>query len=152
MYSKEHPYPTHHTVFLDTSAIAAILNEDDPLHEKAIVYYKKMIADGYSFIITNFIIAETHVLLLKNTHSIAIGLQWLEEVAYQAFTVIRPHKEDEEQAIQLLKKYHDKAWSFTDALSFSIMEKLQIPYYFSFDDDFKQIGKFIDITRYIKRL
>jgi predicted nucleic acid-binding protein len=125
------------------------MNEDDPLHKAAIGYYKKIVADGYSLLLTNFIIAETHVLLLKNTHSIAVGLQWLDEVAYKAFNVVRPSEYDETQSIHILKKYHDKAWSFTDALSFQVMERLHIKYYFSFDNDFRQIGKFMDITHYL---
>ena len=136
-------------VFVDTSAIAAVLNESDQYHSQAIQGYKALIDNGYSRVLTNFVIAETHALLLKNTGNIALGLRWLSEVAYSDFTVVRPSRTEEEEAIRLLINHTDKQWSVVDALSFTIMEKLTIPYYFSFDEDFRQTGKFLDITRYL---
>jgi predicted nucleic acid-binding protein len=99
--------------------------------------------------IPNIPLAETHALLLKTTNNPALGLTWLREVAYTDFTVIRPSKTEEEEAVQLLTNHKDKLWSLVDALSFTIMEKLTIPYYFLFDEDFRQTGKFVDVTRYL---
>jgi predicted nucleic acid-binding protein len=96
-----------------------------------------------------FVIAETHALLLNTTRNIPLGLQWLREVAYTDFTVVRPSKTEEEEAVQLLSTHKDKLWSLVDTLSFTIMEKLTIPYYFSFDEDFRQTGKFLDIAYYL---
>jgi predicted nucleic acid-binding protein len=135
-------------VFVDTSAIAAVLNEGDQYHTEAVRGYKALIEKSYSRVLTNFVIAETHALLLNTTHNTTLGLTWLREVAYTDFTVIRPSK-TEEEAVQLLTNHKDKLWSLVDALSFTVMEKLTIPYYFSFDDDFRQTGKFLDITRYL---
>ena len=111
--------------------------------------YKALIDKGYSRVLTNFVIAETHALLLKTTHNTTLGLRWLREVAYTDFTVIRPSKTEEEEAVRLLTNHKDKLWSLVDSVSFTIMEKLTIPYYFSFDEDFRQSGKFLDITRYL---
>ena len=136
-------------VFVDTSAIAAVMNEGDEHHEEEVRGYKALIEKGYSRILTNFVIAETHALLLNTTHNTALGFKWLREIAYTDFTVVRPSKTEEEQAVQLLTNHRDKLWSLVDALSFTVMEKLTIPYYFSFDEDFRQTGKFLDITRYL---
>jgi predicted nucleic acid-binding protein len=148
-YDPKAPPHLSSLVFVDTSAIAAVLNETDQYHTQAVRGYKAVIDKGYSRVLTNFVIAETHALLLKNTGSIALGLRWLSEVAYTDFTVIRPSKTEEEEAVRLLTNHPDKQWSLVDALSFTIMEKLTIPYYFSFDEDFRQTGKFLDITRYL---
>jgi uncharacterized protein len=145
------PDSTNNIILTDTSAIAAIMNKNDQFHKKAVTFYKKILEEEYSLVLTNFVIAETHALLLKNTHDSSLGLKWLGEVAYQAFHIIRPDETDEKEAIKLLTKYDDKAWSLTDALSFRIMEKFSIDYYFSFDGDFKQIGKFLDITDYLDK-
>jgi predicted nucleic acid-binding protein len=69
--------------------------------------------------------------------------------ALKSAPVIRPSKTEEKEAVQLLTNHRDKLWSLVDALSFTIMEKLTIPYYFSFDEDFRQTGKFVDVTRYL---
>ena len=58
-------------VFVDTSAIAAVLNESDQHHAGAVRGYKALIEKGYSRILTNFVIAETHALLL-NTSTVVI--------------------------------------------------------------------------------
>jgi predicted nucleic acid-binding protein len=136
-------------IFVDTSAVAALMNARDPYHKQADAYFQKIIEGKYSIVVTNFVIAETHAILVGHAKSIPLGLRWLNEVAYKAFKVIRPSKEDEEGSIKLLNTYKDKAWSLTDAISFHIMEKLNIKYYFSFDDDFRQTGRFLDITRYL---
>lgn len=138
---------TDHIVFVDTSAIAAVMNKTDQHHQAAIRAYTRIVKEGYSAVLTNYVIAETHALLLNTTHNIGLGLQWLNDVAYIDFTVVRPSKDEEEKALQLLNRYQDKQWSFVDAVSFVIMEKFNIPHYFSFDDDFRQTGKFSDITR-----
>ena len=145
------PDSTNNIIFIDTSAIAAIMNKNDQFHKKAVSFYTKILDEEYSLVLTNFIIAETHALLLKSTHDGSLGLKWLGEVAYQAFHIIRPDESDEKEGIKLLTKYDDKIWSFTDSLSFRTMEKFSIEYYFSFDKDFKQIGKFLDITEYLDK-
>jgi len=141
-------FSSERIVFVDTSAIAAVINEADQYHRKAVKLYKELVENKYSLVITNFVIAETHALLLANTHKIALGLQWLLNVAYKDFMVVRPGKSEEEEAVKLLTMCKDKQWSLVDALSFTIMEKLFIPYYFSFDGDFRQTGKFLDIADY----
>ena len=141
--------PASHVVFVDTSAIAAVMNESDQYHDEAVGVYKSLVAKGYSRVLTNFVIAEAHALLLKNTRNPALGLRWLTEVAYTDFTVIRPSKTEEEDAVHLLTNHRDKLWSLVDALSFTVMEAFAISYYFSFDEDFRQTGKFFDITRYL---
>jgi uncharacterized protein len=143
------PYPSTRVVFVDTSAIAAVMNETDQYHRQALREYTRLVENGYSLVLTNFVVAETHALLLNTTRNNALGIKWLREVAFTDFTVIRPSKTEEEEAIQLLSTHQDKLWSMVDAVSFVIMEKFTISYYFSFDEDFRQTGKFLDVTRYI---
>ena len=54
--------------------------------------------------------------------------------------VIRARAADEERAKQILFQYTDKDFSFADAISFSVMERLAIRHAFSFDRDFAQYG------------
>ncbi len=136
---------------MDTSAIAAVMNKNDQFHKKAVAFYEKILEQEYSLVLTSFVIAETHALLLKNTHNNTLGLKWLNTVAYHAFHVVPIDTKDEKESIQLLNAYSDKEWSLTDALSFRVMEKFSIKYYFSFDDDFRQMGKFLDITYYLDK-
>ena len=54
--------------------------------------------------------------------------------------VIRARAADEERAKQILFQYTDKDFSFADAISFSVMERLAIRHACSFDRDFVQYG------------
>ena len=54
--------------------------------------------------------------------------------------VIRARAADEERAKQILFQYTDKNFSFADAISFAVMERLTIRLAFTFDRDFAQYG------------
>ncbi len=133
------------SVFFDTSAIAAIINKNDNNHKESLRILKK-IEQKYFNIISNFVIAETHALLLSRLNDIKIATEWLNN-AYNDFNVIRPEENIEKEAIKCIIKFKDKDYSFTDMLSFLIMEKLNVKYYFAFDKHFKQIGKFENIKK-----
>ncbi|MEK7534255.1 MAG: hypothetical protein AAB600_02850 [Patescibacteria group bacterium] len=54
--------------------------------------------------------------------------------------VIRVRAADEERAKQILFQYDDKDFSFADAISFAVIERLRISYAFTFDHHFTQYG------------
>jgi hypothetical protein len=53
---------------------------------------------------------------------------------------VRTRAADEELAKQIILRYQDKRFSFTDAISFVVMERLGIRFAFSFDRNFAQYG------------
>jgi predicted nucleic acid-binding protein len=55
-------------------------------------------------------------------------------------TIVRVRASDEERARQIIFRYQDKEFSYTDALSFVVMEQLGLTQAFSFDSDFAQYG------------
>lgn len=55
--------------------------------------------------------------------------------------VTRVSDDDEERAVEIIERYRDKAFSYTDATSFSTMERLRIEAAFSFDRHFQQFGR-----------
>jgi len=132
-------------VFVDTSAIGGIMDKNDEHHTLALKAYKRLQKLNFYFVVTNFIIAETHALLLK-VGNINIAREWLVKSAYKDFSVLRPGKDMEMEAVGKIDKYKDKDFSLTDMLSFLVMEKFGIKYYFAYDEHFGQIGLFNDIS------
>ncbi len=66
---------------------------------------------------------------------------WLFSV--QRITSIqRVKEEDEEKAKEIIKTYTDKDFSYTDATSFTMMERLSLKTVWAVDKDFVQYGKF----------
>ena len=53
---------------------------------------------------------------------------------------MRTRATDETLAKQLIYRYQDKRFSFTDAISFVVMERLGIRLAFTFDRNYSQYG------------
>jgi len=132
------PYPAR--VFTDTSFLAALIYERDGNHSKAVSILRSVNAQSIQFVLTNFIRAETHALLLaRASHYVAD--RFLDSLSNSPTNnLIRVTESDEQKALDLIAKYKDKDFSLTDATSFVVMERLGIDYALTFDDDFRQYG------------
>src|SRR6059036_3728455 len=115
-------------IFVDTSAIYALLDRGDRNHRAAAAILEAMTARRVQPLVTNFVVAETHGLLVARLGP-AIARRWL---FGNVWTVERVTAEDEDRARQILRGYDDKRFSYTDATSFAIMERLRLAEAFAF--------------------
>jgi predicted nucleic acid-binding protein len=127
------------TVFVDSSAFGALLNRTDALNMNATRILQGLRRDGRRLLTTNFIVAESHALILSRTNY-ATATRFLIEFDRTGFLLERITPEDEEAAKAIIVRYDDKLFSFVDATSFAIMERLGIAEAFTFDSDFQQYG------------
>jgi len=128
-------------IFVDTSAYFALIYEKDGNHEKARNFLE--LAEKHKLILltSNFIIAETHVLILRTPNlGYRIAKFFLEDIRTNLNKPERITEEDEERAIEIITKYSDKDFTYTDATSFALMERLGIRKAFTFDQHFAQYG------------
>ena len=123
-------------VMADTSAIYALLDRSDANHAQSVALLKKMRDTSDSIVITNFVVAETHALILSKL-GYPVARSWLEG---QCWPVERATLEDEERAVEIICSYEDKSFSYTDAVTFAVMERLGIRMAFAFDKHFVQFG------------
>lgn len=123
-------------VMADTSAIYALLDRSDANHAQSVALLKKMRDTSDSIVITNFVVAETHALILSKL-GYPVARPWLEG---QCRPVERATLEDEERAVEIICSYEDKSFSYTDAVTFAVMERLGIRMAFAFDKHFAQFG------------
>lgn len=126
-------------LFVDSSAVIALVNRSDHQHDAARRIETRLRAEHWSLFTTNFVRAETHAFLL-NRLGRGIALQTIQRMSSSAFTLLRVEEQDEERALDILTRYRDKTFSFTDATSFAVMERLAFNTYFSFDRHFIQYG------------
>ncbi len=127
-------------IFVDTSVLYAYFDKSDRDHSMAALQIQEA---QIPLITTNYIIDETITLLARNLGArlaYKIGSDLLKECFAK---IIRVSLDDEKKALEILHKYSDKKLSFTDCLSFVIMENLKIETAFTFDEHFRQYGKFI---------
>ncbi|TAK35108.1 MAG: PIN domain-containing protein [Chloroflexota bacterium] len=127
------------SVFLDTSAHYALADPRDDNHDQARAISQRLIAQRWRLFTTNFVLAETHALLLvRRGHTVAWRV--LQEIDRSTMTIVRVGLEDEKRARDIISRYDDKEFSLTDATSSAVMERLGISSAFAFDQHFTQYG------------
>lgn len=123
-------------VFVDTSAIAALLNSKDFNHEQAKNVLENLKSQNASLLITNYIRVETHALLLHKA-GYELAVKFLDS---RSFFIEWADREDENMAIKIIKQYNDKSFSLTDSISFAVIQRLGITDVFAYDRHFEQFG------------
>jgi predicted nucleic acid-binding protein len=121
---------------VDTSAVYALIDRDDAHHRRAITILKTLPRRGLQPFLTNFLVAETHALLLSRLGA-ETARNWLLSQIWPIEPVI---PEDEASARDIIRRYVDKTFSYTDATSFAVMERLGTKDAFGFDPHFRQYG------------
>jgi len=123
-------------VLVDTSAVYTLIDRDDTYHRKAVTILRSLPSRGLTPLLTNFIVAECHALLLSRLGA-ETARGWLLK---QSWPVEPVNLQDEEKAQEIIRRYTDKTFSYTDATSFAVMERLGVREAFAFDPHFQQYG------------
>lgn len=123
-------------VFVDTSAFFAGFDRDDKNHRAAVETFARLEDEQRALYTSNVIVAETHALMMRRLGR-AAALRWLDDID---LNVVFQEAADHPLVANLLTRYADKTFSYADALSFILIERLGITTAFAFDDDFRQYG------------
>jgi uncharacterized protein len=126
-------------VFVDTSAYFASIRNTEADHGQARVITLRLADEGDMLYTSNFVIAEAHALLLNRIGRVDAA-RFLEAIIAGSRHIIRVLEADETQAREIIRRPSDKDYSYTDATSFAIVERLHIKKVFSFDQHFAQYG------------
>jgi uncharacterized protein len=130
---------TSRHAFVDTSAYFAVANERDASQEIVATIVRELVRERWRTTTTNFILAETHALLLTRLNRV-VALKVVEAIERSDTVIERVRVEDERRAWEIIRQYDDKNFSFTDATSFAVMERLAITHAFTLDRNFAQYG------------
>lgn len=85
---------------------------------------------------------ETHALLTNRAREgREAGLRFLEHIARGLCEIVHGTQDDEARAIAILREHQDKTYSFCDALSFAVMERLGVTEVIAFDRHFREYGR-----------
>ncbi|MDO8672752.1 MAG: PIN domain-containing protein [Dehalococcoidia bacterium] len=124
---------------VDSSAYFALTDPRDIRHGYSLQARERLINERWNVLTTNFLLAETHALLLTRLGR-DTAARVLREIDRSATTVIRITRDDELRARQIIDEYVDKDFSLVDATSFAVMERLSVSFAFAFDRHFVQFG------------
>lgn len=126
-------------LFVDTSAYFALTDKRDENHEAAVHFIHQLIREGGELFTTNYIVAETHTLLLNRMGN-ATALQVVEQLYKSQTRIYRVREAEERKALEIIRIYTDKGFSLVDAISFATMERFHLTQAFAFDHHFAQYG------------
>ena len=128
-------------VFVDTGGFYASLNRRDAYHRDAARLFRRAQRERWFLFTTNFVLAEFHALILAR---MGRNRAWnfLQAIITGRTNVIRAEEADERRARAIIEQYQDKEFSYCDAVSFAVMERLDIQEAIAFDDHFRQYGQF----------
>lgn len=127
-------------VFVDTSALVALIDEDDALHRKAVKRLDLIKNQRRRMVISDSVFGESVTTALGRAGhrtAVAAGEFILGSAIVDFIWLDEPLKR---KAWEYFKRHDDKRFSFTDCTSFVLMTELNIKHYFAFDDDFKRAG------------
>ena len=130
----------HTAVFVDTSAFFALADRTDRFHPVAVEFMRHH--EGL-LVTSNLVIYETLTLIrmrLGFEPAVRFGRRLFDEAITPC---LRVTTKDESNAWTLFRRYRDKRFSFVDCTSFVLMERCGIRTAFAFDDDFRQLHKWI---------
>ncbi len=130
-------------LFVDTSAWATMADSNDDQHEAALAYQSK-IAGRNRLVVTNYILDELYTLLLLNigyTQTLNFKRRLDHLIQNGVVEIIWVSEAVANQSWQVFEQFNvDKFWSFTDCVSYVVMQSYGITEAFSFDRHFSQMG------------
>lgn len=127
-------------IYIDTGAFLARYLSHDQYHERATAFWDQAYKDRESCVTSNFVLDETFTLLGRRA-GYAFAAQRARNIyASKLLTILRPMLEDEVKAIEFFEKFADHRVSFTDCISFVLMQREKIKRAFSFDSHFERAG------------
>ena len=125
-------------VFIDSSAIVALVDQDDGSHQDAVAAYHGLVAAGYRLFTTNYVIAETYDLLRTGVGH-AVARQWLKDSGLATY---HADEQDERRARRMvLRARGAQGLTITDAISLVVMERLGVADAFAVDPNFLSGGE-----------
>ena len=125
-------------IFIDTSAIYAVLNADDEHHARAAAIWRDLLASDRELLTTNYVVLETSAIVQGR-----LGLEALADVYNSILPLIGVEYIDSgihEAALHLVLAEKRRRLSLVDCTSFVVMRRNGVRDAFAFDAHFGDFG------------
>ena len=123
-------------IFVDTGAWYAASVPSDADHAAA----RAFIASNVEAFVTSDYIYDELLTLFRSRGLVDRAKDWIEKLRTERCDIVRVSPDDVEQTTDIVFRFADKEWSFTDCTCLVVMQRLGIQRAFSFDDHFRQFG------------
>jgi uncharacterized protein len=126
------------TVFVDTSALLAVLDADELRHAEAAAIWQRLLAEDVALLSSNYILVETFALVQRR-----LGMEAVRTVENEMAPVLSLHWLDAElhrAASVVWLKANRRSLSLVDCTSFEVMHHRAVQQAFAFDGHFEEHG------------
>jgi predicted nucleic acid-binding protein len=126
------------SVFVDTSALMAVIDRNDALHKPARAVWDVLTLGDQDLITTSYVQLELHALLQRRVGVEAVQL--LASVFVPVLDVYWVSREEHDSALDALLTANRRELSLVDCVSFLAMRELGLASAFTFDRHFAEQG------------
>lgn len=126
-------------VFVDTSAILALLSSRDRLHAEAKRTYRDLVRSQAVFLTTDWVLAEA-VTLARRRAGYAAARTVGDALLGAGFELLWVDRSLVDDAWRWFEKFRDQELSLCDCLSFATMRSRALKVAYAYDDDFRIAG------------
>jgi predicted nucleic acid-binding protein len=130
--------PITEAVFVDTSALYALLDRNDAQHTKARKILKRLLEREALLLTHSYVLVETFALVQRRLGLEAVRA--LDRDLVPVLEVIWIDKGLHQEAVEALLSLERPSVSLVDQVSFALMRQRGLRSAFAFDDDFRQEG------------
>ncbi|HDL86410.1 MAG TPA: PIN domain-containing protein [Candidatus Acetothermia bacterium] len=130
--------PRLDAVFVDTSALYAVLDRDDEHHMVANVIWKRLLRSDRPLLTHSYVLVETYALVQRR-----LGLEAVRALHHDVvpiLDVVWVNEDIHRPAVEALLAAGSRSVSLVDQVSFSVMRREGIRQAFVFDEDFERQG------------
>ena len=127
-------------IFIDTSALLARYVERDQHFAVARECWAQLLASETMLVTSCHVIVETLTLMGRRTNYKFAAERARKLYASTHFTILRATEQSEIDAVAWFERMAGVKASFTECISFSLMQRLGIREVFTFDEDFTHAG------------
>ena len=127
-------------IFVDSGAFVARHLPRDQHHAAALAGWDQLARRGWRCLTTSFVVDETVTLLARRAGARFAADRARAMLTSERLTIVRPTADDEMVALDILEKFEDKDFSFTDCISFATMRARDVRRAFTFDRHFREAG------------
>ena len=127
-------------IFIDTGAYLSYYHKRDIHHQKSVDTWKNITQVTPSILVTTHHVIDELATLLGRKKDYRYAAEKIKDIFNSNCIIERTDEIDEIIALELFEKYADQNISFTDCLSFVVMQQRNIQKVFTFDKHFQYAG------------
>ena len=126
-------------LFVDTSAVVALLSAADQHHADAVAVWMQIVAEGPRLVTTDLVLAEA-VVVVRARAGFDLSVRAGERLLADPFEIVWIDRPLLDEACRLYRRYRDHDLSLCDCVSFAVMPRRRIDTAFAYDRDFEAVG------------